>query len=157
MVSVTIREAQPSDIDAIAGLTNAAFAVERFFTSVDRTSPERLRALTATGTMLVAEDDNGRLAGSVYAEIRGDRVYIGLLAVEPSQQSRGIGRSLMDAAESYGRARGCTAADITVVNLRTELPPFYQRLGYTEMGTQPFDRDEPVTKHCHFILMSKSL
>jgi GNAT superfamily N-acetyltransferase len=111
----------------------------------------------AKGTVLVADNGHGGLAGSVYVEPRGSAVYIGLLAVDPSQQGSGLGRRLMEAAEQRGRAAGCTVAELTVVSLRTELPPFYRRLGYAEMGTRPFDRDVPVAQDCHFILMSKAL
>jgi len=47
--------------------------------------------------------------------------------------------------------------DITVVDLRTELPPFYHRLGYVETGTAPFPSTGRATRPCHFILMSKRL
>ena len=159
MLTSTIREAAPADVDAIVRVTNAAFAVERFFTPVDRTSGERVASLLAKGAFLIAEADASPLLllGSVYVERRGDRIYIGLLAVDPSAQGQGIGRTLMDAAEAYGRARGCTVAEVTVVNVRTELPPFYRTLGYQETGTLPFDRNEPITQPCHFIVMRKPL
>jgi hypothetical protein len=43
------------------------------------------------------------------------------------------------------------------VDLRTELPPFYRRLGYEQTGTAPFSDPEKATRPCHFILMSKAL
>jgi hypothetical protein len=46
--------------------------------------------------------------------------------------------------------------DIRVVNLRTELPPFYRRLGYVEQRTEPFT-DPRAHRPCHFICMSKTL
>jgi hypothetical protein len=42
------------------------------------------------------------------------------------------------------------------VNLRTELPPFYRALGYTESATEEF-HGEPVKMPCHFVVMSKRL
>jgi ribosomal protein S18 acetylase RimI-like enzyme len=152
----TVREAGSADIDAITRVTNAAFAVERFFAPVDRTSAERVASLMRKGAFLLAEDSD-QLLGSVYVELRGDRVYIGLLAVSPAQQRRGLGRTLMDAAEDYGRSRGCANAEITVVNLREELPAFYRSRGYVEAGTLPFDRNEPATRPCYFIVMIKRL
>jgi hypothetical protein len=47
--------------------------------------------------------------------------------------------------------------DISVVDLRTELPPFYRRLGYVETGTAPFPDPAKAKRPCHFILMSKPL
>ena len=113
-----------------------------------------MRALIAKGVILVAADE-GRILGSVYGELCGDRVHIGMVSVDPACQGRGMGWTLMAAAEEYGRAHGCTAADIHVVNLRTELPPFYKRLGYVETGTMAFDNPETTTRPCHLVTMSK--
>jgi hypothetical protein len=49
--------------------------------------------------------------------------------------------------------------DITVVNLRTELPPFYRKLGYVENGTEPVRPDmiPRLLEPAHFIKMTKPL
>jgi predicted N-acetyltransferase YhbS len=151
-----LRTATPADAGTITALINAAFQVERFFIDGDRTNTDQVRAYMAKGTFLVAEED-GVPVGCVYAEERGDRGYFGLLAVDPAQHGQGLGRTLVEAAEARLRSAGCRAVDISVVDLRTELPPFYRRLGYVETGTAPFPDPEKATRPCHFILMSKSL
>lgn len=151
-----IRQAGPDDVDAVTRVINTAFQVERFFKSGDRTDVDGVRALLSKGAILVAEA-GGRIVGSAYAEIRGDRVYIGMVSVDPSCQGRGLGRALMTAAEAHGRACGCSSADIHVVNLRAELPPFYERLGYIERGTRAFDDPAATTRECHLVIMSKPL
>ena len=75
------------------------------------------------------------LAGCVYAELRGERGYFGLLAVDPQRQRCGIGARLIAAAEEHCRAAGCRFMDLTFVNLRQELPGYYRSLGYVENGT----------------------
>jgi GNAT superfamily N-acetyltransferase len=154
---LTIREMREDEVDAVTGVINAAFVVERFFKKGDRTTPDVVRALTGKGLFLVLEAPGGDLAGSVYVEIRGASLYVGMVAIDPPRQGTGLGRMLMAAAENHGREHGCSTADITVVNLRTELPPFYRRLGYVEVGTTPFDRGDEITQQCHFIAMSKPL
>jgi predicted N-acetyltransferase YhbS len=151
-----LRTATPADAGTITALINAAFQVERFFIDGDRTNTDQVRAYMAKGTFLVAEE-GGVPVGCVYAEERGDRGYFGLLAVDPAQHGQGLGRTLVEAAEARLRRAGCRAVDISVVDLRTELPPFYRRLGYVETGTAPFPDPEKATRPCHFILMSKSL
>lgn len=153
---VTLRPARPDELQAVTALINAAFAVEHFFKPGDRTSAEAVRQLFEKGAMLIAEAE-AALVGSVYVEVRGERAYIGMLAVAPNHQGHGIARALMTAAEDLGRSRGCVVIDVTVVNLRTELPPLYRKFGYVESGTEPFLRDTPTTLPCHFIRMSKTL
>jgi len=67
------------------------------------------------------------LTGVVYVELRGERSYLGLLSVNPELQKTGLGRRLMAAAEEFAREMGSHHMDLTVVNLRTELPPFYRK------------------------------
>jgi predicted N-acetyltransferase YhbS len=151
-----IRAATPEEAPALAALINAAFQVESFFVEGDRTSTDEVRALMDKGSFLVAERE-GSLAGCVYVEGRGARGYFGLLAVDPARTGAGLGRALVAAAEEHIRRGGGEAVDISVVDLREELPPFYRRLGYVETGTAPFPSVARATRPCHFILMSKRL
>jgi N-acetylglutamate synthase-like GNAT family acetyltransferase len=150
------RTAQVEDAESIARLVNVAFRPERFFIDADRTNPEKVRALLQKGKFLLAEEA-GALAGCVYVELRGERGYFGLLAVDPAVQRSGLGSRLVIAAEEYCRAAFCAFMDLTIVNLRTELPPFYNRLGYMESGTLPFPSDQHPNQPCHLVRMSKPL
>ena len=47
--------------------------------------------------------------------------------------------------------------EIHVVDLRRELPPLYRRLGYVEVGTEPFPDAEQPKLACQFIVMEKPL
>jgi GNAT superfamily N-acetyltransferase len=150
------RTARVEDAENIARLVNAAFRAERFFTDGDRTDPEKVRALLPKGKFLLA-DEAGTLNGCVYVELRGERGYFGLLAVDPALQRCGLGSRLVAAAEEYCRAAGCRFMDLTIVNLRVELPAFYRRLGYAESGTLPFPPDQHTNQPCHLVKMSKPL
>jgi N-acetylglutamate synthase-like GNAT family acetyltransferase len=150
------RTAQLDDAENIARLVNAAFHVERFFIDADRTNPDKVRELLQKGKFLLVEED-GLLTGCVYAELRGERGYFGLLAVDPSLQRSGLGSRLVAAAEEYCRAADCRFMDLTIVNLRVELPAFYHRLGYVESGTLPFPPDHHPNQPCHLVRMSKPL
>jgi predicted N-acetyltransferase YhbS len=149
-----IRLAGADDARTIADLINLAFQVEQFFIDGDRTTIAEVQSRMATGAFFLALHDQ-QVVGTVYAERRSTgRGYIALLAVDPRQQGYGIGRLLMNAAESHCAKLGCAGVDISVLNLRTELPPFYAMLGYRETGTAPFP-DSRAQLPCHFILMSK--
>ena len=157
MNQITTRTAESTDAENIARLVNAAFRPERFFIDADRTDPDRVRALLEKGEFLLAEEA-GVLVACVYVELRGERGYFGLLAVDPTRQRNGMGSRLIEAAEQYCRAAGSNFMDLTTVNLRKELPGYYRRRGYTESGTLPFPADQhPPKIPCHLVKMSKPL
>ena len=144
------------DAEAIAALVNAAFKVERFFINGDRIAPEQVREMMRRGKFMLAKD-GGAMIACIYVELRGQRGYFGLLAVDPARQGEGFGRKMVAEVEDCARAAGCEFMDLRIVNIRAELPPFYRRLGYVETGTEPFAADARPTQPCHFVKMSKPL
>jgi N-acetylglutamate synthase-like GNAT family acetyltransferase len=154
---IRMRTAESADAENIARLVNIAFRPERFFIDADRTNPDKVWSLLQKGRFLLAEE-RGTLIGCVYVELRGERGYFGLLAVDSPRQQARIGSRLIEAAESHCRAAGCVFMDLTIVNLREELPGYYRRLGYMENGTLPFPDDQhPPKLPCHLVRMSKPL
>src|SRR5215212_5862144 len=152
-----IRMANSSDDEKITALINAAFRIaEGFFIDEKRITLAEVQRHLTTGAFLVAVDESA-ITGCVYVEPRGERAYLGLLSVDPAQQQGGVGSRLMTAGEDYCRRLGAQFMDILIVNLRTDLPAFYERRGYFENGTTPFPPDVPTKQPCHFINMSKPL
>ena len=155
---MNVRVARESDLLALMTLVNQAFQVERFFLIGNRLDPESTRQHFEKGRFLLAEE-NSVLVGCVFVELHGDRGYLGLLSVDPARQKSGIGRQLVSAAEEFARGTRALHMDLTVVNLRSELLLFYQKLGYTVIGTEPAREDlaRRVSQPCHLIRMSKPL
>ncbi len=155
--SVHIRLATLVDMPAIVAVVNAAFSIETFLDGT-RTDQQRMAEMMAKGEFLVAEDGD-RVVACVYTEQRAHRGYFGMLAVDPRQQGRGFGRTMVEAAESHCRARGCRHMDIAVLSLRPELPPFYEKLGYVRTGSEEFHPSRQLKPgiECHCIIMSKKL
>jgi GNAT superfamily N-acetyltransferase len=156
MNSPAMRFAEAADTDAISALVNAAFRPERFFIDGDRTNPEKVAALLQKGKFILLFEGEV-LAGCVYAELRGERGYFGLLAVDSTRQHSGFGTRLIAAAEDYCRDAGCRFMDLTFVNLRRPLPGYYRRFGYTESGVLPFPPDQTPNQPVHLVQMSKTL
>ncbi len=155
--SVRVRSAELEDAEGITSVVNSAFRpAEGFFIDEDRIDVVSVRNLLNTGKFLLAERE-GVLIGCVYVEPRGNRAYLGLLAVDPERQNSGLGSLLMDAAEDYCRGLSCHFMDIYTVNLREELLGFYHRRGYVETGTSPFPTGIKTKLPVHFIEMSKPL
>ena len=156
MMTISLRIASAEDAPQLVALINAAFSVERFFVDGDRTTLEEVTRLFGTGIFLVFDRPGDPPHACVYLEPRGDRAYLGLLAVDPARQGHGLGRQVMAAAEQYCLDTGCHAIDIKIVDLRTELPPFYKSLGFIEQGEAPFENPQ-ATRPARFRLMSKDL
>ena len=143
----------------IAGIVNRAFSVEAWFVDGDRITPDGTRRLAAdeAGQFFVAYADDGSPIGCVYTEIRDAGVgYFGLLSVAAEHRGAGVGDQLVQRAEAYLKSRGRHTIEITVVDLRTELFPYYERRGYHVDGrTLPFPRVAKLP--CTLIYMSKAL
>ena len=154
MEAITLRTAGLADVPRIVALLNAAFAMERDFVDRDRSSAAEITQYLVSGSFLVVDGDGGTLASCMYLEQRGERMYLGMLAVDPAEQGRGFGRQMMAAAERHAASLGCGAIDIRIVDRRTELPRFYRSLGFVDNGTEPFE-DPLLTKPAHFIRMTK--
>lgn len=156
---VRTRPATREDVPAIVRLVNRAYRVEDFFISGDRTTALEIEQKQShpSGVLLVLEEEDGALAGSVYVEIRGERGYLGMLSIDPDRQGRGLGRVLVRAVEAHCRAAGCRHLDLDVVNLREGLPEFYQSFGFVAYGTAPFPTPQKLTREAHLTLMTKPL
>lgn len=158
--SLLIRLATPDDRPAMVAVINAAFAVENFLDGT-RTDHERLAETMAKGHFLLGCGSSGQILASVYVEVCDDRDhgYLGMLAVHPAHQRKGLGRAMVNAAEQWCRQRGCKVMDLRVLSLRSELPPLYRKLGYLECGTEEFHPSRPLKSgvECHCIVMSKRL
>jgi GNAT superfamily N-acetyltransferase len=158
-----IRVATAADREGIRALVNQAFEVERFLKKGggDRLQNDgEFEGLWERGTFLVADPEDGALAGCVYVEPRGGRAYLGLLSITPARQGAGLGKQLNRAAEQYAREQGCRWMDLRVVSPRAELlVPLYQRLGYVETGTEEYPAAlvEKMTIPGYFINMTKQL
>lgn len=101
--------------------------------------------------LLIAEED-GRAIGCVQVTDKGDGLaYLGLLCVDPTLQSAGLGKRIVAVAEATARADfGARAMEMTVIDRRAELIAFYERRGYAVSGEKrdfPVPLDPPLFMH----------
>jgi N-acetylglutamate synthase-like GNAT family acetyltransferase len=153
-----VRKATSADSGSLEDIINTAYLVEAFFVAGNRIHPNEIEAYLKKGFFLVTEEE-GKILGCIYVEVKKERAYFGLLSIHPTHQGKGLAKKLVLAAENLARERLCRYMDIHIVNLREELPAFYHKLGYQETGeTGPFAPRELVTeKTVYFIMMSKVL
>ena len=152
-----IRVAREDEAEELARLISLAYRVEDFFKIGDRTDRTDVLKRMTMGDFLVVEDDRQEIAGCVYVTRKQEVGYFGMLSIDPARQGQGFGKQLIAAAEAHCRNAGCREMELEVVNLRTELPPFYRRFGYVETGSRPFTDTEQASRPCHFIVMTKQL
>jgi len=88
------------------------------------------RALAGPSSTVLAAVDDGVLVGTVMVGHDGHRGWVYYLAVSPSAQRSGLGRSLMDAAEAWVLERGVPKLMLMVRGTNTAALGFYERLGY---------------------------
>lgn len=125
----TIRPERPTDIAAIARLTEAAFRDAAHTSHTEAFIVDALRRAGQLALSLVAEEE-GRLVGHVALSpvtiSDGAAGWFGLgpISVVPDRQGRGIGTLLMKAAMEKLRAQ--RAAGCVVLGE----PAFYSRFGF---------------------------
>lgn len=79
-------------------------------------------------------NDDGKIIGCVYLEVKDERLYLGMLTVSPLSQANGIGRQLLHQAEIVATELNCNSIYMTVIKSRKELIAWYERRGYHATG-----------------------
>ena len=151
---MTISKAILNDVPGLALLVNTAYrgkeSQKGWATEAHLLDGLRIDEETLTGyfndkdtTILKYENKAGQLEACVYLQIRGDKVYLGMLSVLPTLQDKGIGRQLLQACESFAKENNCHAIFMTVISSRHELLNWYERRGYKRTGeVLPFHENE---------------
>ena len=157
-MDISFRTAKLHDLECLVGLINSAYEVEAFFVVGPRVSSESVREKIAAGKFLVASHGAAQqIVGCVLYEAREGHGYFGLLAVDPTAQGRKLGQRLIEQVEARARSQGLPAMRIHVVDLREELVPWYERQGYVQVGTKPFDEGNRQLRPCKFLIYEKPL
>lgn len=86
------------------------------------------------GTIIKYSGSDGEILGTVYLEVKKPALYLGMFAVSPLSQSKGIGKALLSFAEDFALPHGCDRITLTVISVREELIDWYKRHGYVPTG-----------------------
>ena len=142
---VAIRDAVPSDADAIARLCG-----QLGYPAESSDMPRRLARLSADPNarafVAMREDD---VVGLVTVHLRytiNHEAPIGqitLLVVDEATRSRGAGRALVEAAETWAQSRGTQRITVTTALNRAGAHAFYEKVGYSHTGRR-YGKDFPT-------------
>ena len=129
--TLTVRDARPADLDAIAGLERISFPVpwrREFFASEVGVAHRFNRVVRAA---------DGGLAGYVFCAFAGGEIHVNKIAVDPALRRRGVARILMK--EVLDLAGRISAEEIYLEVRPTNLPArkFYESLDFREVGRRP--------------------
>ncbi|MEI9985677.1 MAG: GNAT family N-acetyltransferase [Aliidongia sp.] len=178
-MTTTISVCKAADLEALAELVNAAYrgldGQAGWTSEIDMVAGPRTTAAT-----LAAEFDSSRdvtilglrETGALLACIRLEKTadaqgkpacLIGMLAVRPGLQDRGLGRMMLERAEAEALGWGAGTARMTVVSVRDSLIAWYERRGYRRTGETeafPYDDDRfgtPMRPDLAFVVLEKAL
>ncbi|MBM3523741.1 MAG: GNAT family N-acetyltransferase [Alphaproteobacteria bacterium] len=106
--------------------------------SIHRLTAAQMALDAAAGAAFVAEVD-GAIVGCAFCKPKGDALYIGKLAVEPTLHGRGIGKALLDAALAEARARGMPFLELQTRVELVENHAAFARFGFIKTGETAHD------------------
>lgn len=101
------------------------------------------------------------LVGCVFLHKKKERLYLGMFAVSPIAQGKGIGKKILAAADDLARKSSCTTVYMTVITIREDLIAWYLKNGYQKTErVLPFPVDERFgipTQPLQMIVLEKKL
>ena len=127
-----LRRAGPGDLDAVVALQRAAYARNRALLG-----REPLPLLADYGQVFksyevwLAEAGGGSLAGALILEPREGDLLIWSIATDPGRQAKGLGKSMLAAAEMRARQLGLGVMRLYTGATLQHLIDWYGRRGYT--------------------------
>ena len=168
-----IKQADGLDAPKIVALLNTAYRGEEskkgWTSEADlllgevRTDVESVNRILADAASVILKcvTETEEIIGCVHLKKIQDHLYLGMLSVMPTLQGKGIGKMFLSRAEEYAVEVGCTAIQIQVISVRTELNDWYTRHGFVPTGERfPFAEDEKFgrkTQPLEFMVMQKKL
>ena len=137
-ITTTIRAMTLGDSERVARLSG-----ELGYPSTQQQIEARFRRAEddPDSRIFVAADSDGRVWGWVHVFgrhllVSEGAAEVGGLVVDSRVRGKGIGRSLMAAAEAWARERGYARIKLGSSTVRGEAHQFYQDLGYTIVKSQ---------------------
>jgi len=140
----SISKACLADVDQIVDLVNIAYRSKKSkgWTSESgvvegkRTNSDDVISLLARPqSVIFIVKNEGRAVGCIHLEKDSDKASVGMLAIEPTLQGKGIGSTLLEYVEVFARDNFLVNKVVMcVIAQRTELVDYYSRIGYLSEG-----------------------
>jgi ribosomal protein S18 acetylase RimI-like enzyme len=129
---VSLRPATAADVPSVTELVRAAYAqyVPRLG-GPPRPMTDDYAEVVRTHRVIVAERD-GNILGLVVRGVSDEGFFVDNVAVDPSHQGIGVGKALLEHAESAARNAGFDSIYLYTHERMVENLALYSRIGYVE-------------------------
>jgi ribosomal protein S18 acetylase RimI-like enzyme len=124
---LTVKSAVAADEQAVVGLWYACNLVAP---PNDPVADFRFAKAGACSDVLVCADDAGTILGSVMVGHDGHRGWLYYVAADPASRGEGVGRRMVEAAETWLTERGVVKMLLLVRDTNTQVVGFYEHLGF---------------------------
>jgi ribosomal protein S18 acetylase RimI-like enzyme len=158
-----ITKATVQDISALEFLVNSAYRGESskkgWTTEANLLEGIRIDENELTEIILDPKssifkfEEQNKIIGCVLLVEKQNKLYLGMLCVNPELQNSGIGKKILQFACDYAREKSLPSIVMTVISQRTELISWYNRHGYFDSG----EREPFPANHNHDIISGDSL
>lgn len=150
MDALTFRTATAADIPALIELVTSAYRGDAsragWTTEADLLDGQRVDAagigadIDRPRSLILLAERGGVLQACCHVADEDGHGYFGMFAVSPQAQGGGVGKQLMQHAESVVADQWqLPTMQMTVIDCRNELIAFYERRGYARTGIKkPF-------------------
>lgn len=122
----TVREITDQDVETVVGLWQCSGLTRPWN---DPYKDIAFARRSENATVLVAEEA-GTIVAGVMAGHDGHRGWVYYLASLPDRRGRGLGRLMLEAAETWLRMRGVWKVQLLVRRDNEAVTGFYEHLGY---------------------------
>ena len=143
---ITIEKMSREHLSEVASIEEMSFSLPWSLESLELMLTEQASALVAL--------EDGRFLGYVGMMCVLDEGQIINVAVHPDARRRGVGRTLMQAAEAYAKERGIVFLSLEVRESNIAARSLYSSLGWEEQGIRKGFYSHPVENAC---VMTKSI
>jgi GNAT superfamily N-acetyltransferase len=128
----SFRAATTADVSEMATLVNTAYRhyVERIG-MLPRPMTDDYAKVIANQQVTIAEN-HGTIVGLIVLTVDDEGFLIDNVAVHPSHRGKGLGRALLEFAETEARRRGFDSIYLYTHEKMTENLTIYSKIGYVE-------------------------
>ena len=133
MTALGPRPATATDAPGIAACVRAAYShyIERIGTAPGPMLDDYAQVVRDHRAYVI--DDRGEIVGALVLMDKENGILLDNVAVQPQRQGEGIGRRLIEHAESEARRLGHRHLDLYTHQQMTENIAMYGRIGYEEV------------------------